>query len=177
MFGLRHAGLQGQKVTSAVTWVHRRLGLELEPPAYFNSLNYSDDIGGCEATLDRAMIAYEKLGELLADLGLRESSSKAHPPATKMPYLGIMFDTINMRMSIPPEKVAEVREDISLWMKKTFATKKGLQRLLGKLLWVSKCVRFSRSFIGRLLTQLQSMHNFSDNKTPETLALCSEVFP
>ena len=164
MFGLRHAGLQGQKVTTAVTWVHQRLGLESDPPAYFNSLNYSDDIGGCEATLSRATEAFEKLGELLADLGLCESSSKAHQPATKMPYLGIMFDTTNMRMSIPPEKVAEVRELISLWMKRSFATKKTLQQLLGKLLWVSKCVKFSRSFLGRLLTQLQGMHNLTDNK-------------
>ena len=164
MFGLRHAGLQGQKVTTAVTWAHRRLGLEAEPPALYNSLNYSDDIGGCETTLERATEAFEKLGNLFADLGLRESTSKAHPPSTLMPYLGIMFNTITMRMSIPPEKVAEVREDISLWVKKSSASKKLLQQLLGKLLWVSKCVRFSRGFIGRLLSQLQQMHNLPDNK-------------
>lgn len=164
MFGLRHAGLQGQKVTTAVTWVHQRLGLESEPQVPFKSLNYSDDIGGCEATHARATEAYHKLGELLVDLGLRESANKAHAPATKMPYLGITFDTIKMEMSVPPEKVAEVREDISLWKKKTFATKKTLQQILGKLLWVSKCVRFSRGFIGRLLSQLQEMHHMSDNK-------------
>ena len=164
MFGLRHAGLQGQKVTTAVTWVHQRLGLESDPPELFKSLNYSDDIGGCETTYSRATEAFEKLGELLADLGLRESSDKAHPPATKMPYLGITFDTIKMEMSIPPEKVAELRDDISLWKKKTFATKKNLQQILGKLLWVTKCVKFSRGFIGRLLTQLQEMHSMPDNK-------------
>lgn len=164
MFGLRHAGLQGQKVTTAITWVHRRLGLETDEPALYNSLNYSDDIGGCEITLQRATEAFEKLGQLFAELGLKESSSKAHQPSTNMPYLGIMFDTVNMRMSIPPEKVAEVREEISLWMKKSSASKKSLQQLLGKLLWVSKCVRFSRSFIGRLLSQLQQMHSLSDNK-------------
>jgi hypothetical protein len=42
MFGLRHAGLQGQKVTTAVTWIHRRLGLETSLEEMFNSLNYSD---------------------------------------------------------------------------------------------------------------------------------------
>ena len=163
MFGLRHAGLQGQKVTTAVTWAHQRMGLETDHPALYKSLNYCDDFGGCEATFRRAMEAFVKLGELLADLGLRESSSKAHPPSTSMPYLGITFDTISMQMSIPPEKVSEVREEISLWMKKSSASKKSLQQLLGKLLWVSKCVKYSRCFIGRLLTQLQQMHNIKHN--------------
>ena len=33
MFGLRHSGLQGQKVTDALAWVHRNNGLEYIPPA------------------------------------------------------------------------------------------------------------------------------------------------
>ena len=30
MFGLKHAGLQGQRITTAVTWIHNRLGLETD---------------------------------------------------------------------------------------------------------------------------------------------------
>ena len=164
MFGLRHAGLQGQRVTTAVTWAHRRLGLETEDQQMFNSLNYSDDIGGCEKSEERATLSFNALGYLFIDLGLDESTSKAHPPSRCMPYLGILFDTERMRMSIPPEKIAEVREEISLWMKRTTATKKSLQQLLGKLFWVSRCVRFSRGFMGRLITQLQQMHSLPDQK-------------
>ena len=164
MFGLRHAGLQGQKVTTAVTWVHRRLGLETEAQEQFNSLNYSDDIGGCERTLERAIMAFNALGSLLSDLGLVESKSKAHPPSTSMPYLGIQFDTVKMQMSIPPDKLAEVREEVTLWKQKKSASKKSLQQLLGKLFWVSRCVQFSRGFMGKLMTQLQSMHSFPDHK-------------
>ena len=32
MFGLRHSGYQGQKVSDAVSWIHRNLGLEYFPP-------------------------------------------------------------------------------------------------------------------------------------------------
>ena len=127
MFGLRHAGLQGQRVTTAVTWAHRRLGLETDDQAMFNSLNYSDDIGGGEQLIERATLSFNALGELFLDLGLDESKSKAHPPSTSMPYLGILFDTNQMRMSIPPEKIAEVREEISLWMKRSTASKKSMQ--------------------------------------------------
>ena len=174
MFGLRHAGLQGQRVTTAVTWAHQRLGLETESQKPFNSLNYSDDIGGCECTLTRATESYEALGSLFKDLGLVESSSKAYPPSTSMPYLGIQFDTVAMRMSIPPDKLAEVREEVSLWMRKSMASKRTLQQLLGKLFWVSRCVRFSRAFMGRLLTQLQHMHIMPDNKRMKLSTGCRQ---
>lgn len=164
MFGIRHAGFQGQKITTAVTWIHRRLGLETEEQCMFNSINYSDDIGGGEKTYERALQAYKALADLLVDLGLAESVSKAHEPSTSMPYLGVNFDTVKMKMSIPVEKLTEVRADISTWSRKTKVTKKGLQQLLGKLVWVSRCVKFSRSFMARLLNQLSSMHKLPDNK-------------
>lgn len=174
MFGLRHAGLQGQRVTSAVTWIHRRLGLDRDPPRMFYSLNYSDDIGGCEKSKERATESFDSLGSLLRDLGLVESTSKAHPPSTSMPYLGIQFDTVKMCMSIPPDKIAEVREEVSLWMKRSTASKKSLQQLLGKLFWVSRCVRFSRGFMGRLITQLQQMHPLPDQKRSKLSQGCRQ---
>ena len=82
MFGLRHAGLQGQRVTTAVTWAHRRLGLETEDQQMFNSLNYSDDIGGCEKSEERATLSFNALGSLFIDLGLDES---LYPMRTHMP--------------------------------------------------------------------------------------------
>ena len=163
MFGIRHAGLQGQRITTAVSWIHSRLGLETSEKLY-NSINYSDDIGGCEATQERAVQSFNALGNLLSELGLDESIDKAYKPSTSMPYLGVNFDTIRMVMSIPPDKLTEVREEIEMWKRKTKATKKGLQQLLGKLFWVSRCVRYSRGFMARLLNQLSSMHTLSDNK-------------
>ena len=39
MFGLRHSGFQGQRVTSAITWIHNKSGLETRNELY-NSINY-----------------------------------------------------------------------------------------------------------------------------------------
>ena len=172
MFGIRHAGLQGQRITTAVTWIHQRLGLETSAEKMFNSMNYSDDIGGGEKTLPRAQESFFALGSLLSDLGLAESTSKAHKPSTSMPYLGVNFDTVRMVMSIPAEKLTEVRDEVAGWQKKTKVTKKGLQQLLGKLFWVSRCVKYSRAFMARLLNQLTSMHLLPDNKKMELSEDC-----
>ena len=81
-----------------------------------------------------------------------------------MPFLGVQFDSVKLTMSVPPDKLQEVREEISLWVRRTTATKKTLQQFLGKLFWISRCVRFSRPFMGRLLQQLRDMSNLPDHK-------------
>ena len=164
MFGLRHSGYQGQRVTDAVRWIHQRLGLETVDERMFNSLNYSDDIGGCEESFERATEAANSLAKLLVELGLKESTDKYHPPSTCMPYLGVLFDTVKQEMRVPPEKLEEVKMEIDKWLRKTTTTKKALQQLLGRLFWVSRCVKFSRPFMGRLLQQLKELHHLADHK-------------
>ena len=164
MFGLRHSGYQGQRVTTAVTSIHQRMGLETVEEKMYQSINYSDDIGGCEETKEKAESSSNVLSNLLEDLGLMESLDKYHPPSTSMPYLGVQFDSVKLEMRVPPDKLSEVREDLERWRRKTTTTKKELQQLLGKLFWISRCVKFSRSFMGRLLNQLRNIHNLPDNK-------------
>ena len=174
MFGLRHSGYQGQKVTDAVTWRHTRLGLETDEEEKYQSINYVDDIGGCEETLERATASSQALSDLLADLGLRESLDKNHPPSTVMPYLGVEFDSVKMEMRVPPEKLSEVREELEVWSRKTTVTKKTLQQLLGRLFWISRCVKFSRPFMSRLLQQLKSLHSQPDNKKSTLSGECKK---
>lgn len=163
-FGLRHSGLQGQKVTDAVSWILRRLGIEEDNGQPYNVCNYSDDLGGVERTMERAMASYNKLNWLLSDLGLEESVSKAEAPTTCITYLGVQFDSVQMTMSVPPEKVTEIKSEIGLWIRRTTITRKDLQSILGKLFWISKVVVHARPFMGRLLAQLRTMTNLKDGK-------------
>ena len=178
MFGLRNSGHQGQRLTTAVCWVHQRLGLETDDETKYNSLNYCDDFGGVEETEVRALESSEAMAILLDDLGLEESKDKYHPPSTSMPYLGVQFDSENlmMMMSVPGDKVEELRQELHLWARKKKATKKTLQQLLGKLFWVSKCVKFSRTFMCRLLLQLRAMNQYPDNKKVICLRTASWIF-
>ena len=163
MFGLRHSGLQGQKVTDAVAWIHRQQGLDTAEQKSFHIVNYSDDLGGVESTLERAQRSFLGIADLLLDLGLKESKSKAIAPSTEMTYLGVMFNTKNMTMSVPPDKLTELKSIIDKWARRSTSTKKELQSLLGRLFWVAKVVRFSRVFMGRLLSQLRLMAGLKDN--------------
>ena len=163
-FGLRHSGLQGQRVTDAVSWILRRLGLESAICQPYSVCNYVDDLGGVEKTKPRASNAFTALRELLTDLGLEENVKKAVPPTREITYLGVQFNSTSMEMSVPPDKLAEIKEEIRRWELKTTINKKELQSLLGKLFWVAKVVHYSRAFMGRLLEQLRSISKVHDKK-------------
>ena len=144
VWGCRHAGYCGQWLSSAVSFIHKALGIELTGSP-FNILNYADDFAGAEDSFTVAKTSLEMVGQLLSDLGLLESTKKACPPSTVMVYLGVKFDTNNMAMFVEDEKVVELKHELNVWRRKTVATKQDLQSILGKLLWVSRTVRFSVS--------------------------------
>ena len=163
-FGLRHSGLNGQRVTDAVTWIHRRLGLDTAEEKPYNVVNYVDDLGGVESELPRATASYKTMGWLLDDLGLAESTKKAEEPTTCITFLGVEFDSEAMEMRVPAGKLQEIKSEIRLWLKRTTISKKELQSLLGKLFWVGRVVKHSRVFLGRMLEQLRSLSGLPDSK-------------
>ena len=170
VWGTRHAGYAGQRVSSAILHILKKLGLELSDKL-FQALVYMDDFAGCEVG-DTANIAFNALGRLLSELGVRESVEKACPPSTTMRFLGVEFDTIAMCMRIDEERRLEIQSLTLTWSRKTVATKQELQSILGKLIWVSKVVRFSRCFVSRLISLLKTL-TFQAQKTtlPDSVKL------
>ena len=164
VWGCRHAGYCGQWLTSAVSFIHARLGLE-KTQQLFNILNYADDFAGAEANFDTAQLSFEILGQLLSELGLIESVSKACPPSTTMVYLGVKFNTVTMSMYVDDEKIIELKSEMVKWARKTVAKKHELQSILGKLLWVSKTVRFSRVFVSRIICEIRKLPTQSSKTT------------
>ena len=144
--GMRTAPYIAQRVSNALTYIHRQMGYFL--------LNYVDDFVGAEIK-NIIHKAYTFLTNLLRDLRVDTSPDKVVPPTTRLEFLGITFDTITMTMEIPPEKLQEISQETSKWLLKTKASRKEAESLIGKLQFVAKCVRAGRVFISRLINWIK----------------------
>ena len=89
--------------------------------------------------------------------GIEESMEKATPPSTKMVLIGIVFDTDNVTISIDENRLSEIIDLVTVWLDKCSCSKKELQSLLGKLNYVSQCVRHGRLFVSTPLNWLREI--------------------
>jgi len=119
-------------------------------------LNYLDDLCSV-ASPEKSVENYEKLGNLLATLGLLESEEKAIFPSTRVEFLGVLFDSCSQTMEVTRDRLVEISELIGSWLEKKKASKRQLQSLIGKLVFVTRCVFASRIFISRMLSTLRSL--------------------
>ena len=61
------------------------------------------------AILAIAWQAYNYYGHLLAELGLKESLSKACPSTMIQTCLGVQFDTVHMTISVTPKHLKDLK--------------------------------------------------------------------
>ena len=140
-FGLRSASMACQRTTNAVTYI------------YFNEfgylcINYIDDFGGA-CSPDQVHHAFQTLISLLSEVGLVDSPEKGSLPATRMVFLGLLYDTVKMTVRVPEDKLLEIVSLVELWLSMNTARIKDLQSLLGKLSYVCACIRPGRIFMQR----------------------------
>ena len=98
---------------------------------------------------DQANEAFIYLSRLLDELGLPMNSDKKTPPTKVMTCLGIKIDTLANTLSI--DECIHIRH-------KQFLSKRAFQLLLGKLLYVHKCVEPPRTFINWMLALFRMNH-------------------
>ena len=148
-FGTRHGSQIFQRLSDAVHHIMRQKG--------FCVIDYIDDYVGVSVP-DIAHASFASLFKLMNDLGLTISDSKLVPPSTQAVCLGVLINTENGTVSIPPEKLRQINDTVKLWMQKVTCTKRQLQSLLGLLLYVHKCVKPARAFLNRMLALLRTGH-------------------
>ena len=88
-----------------------------------------------------------------------DSSKKESPPATRMVFLGLLYDTVQMLARVPEDKFSEIVSLEEYWLSMRTATIKDLQSLPDKLSHVRACIRPGRIFMWRLLSVLRSNYN------------------
>ena len=149
-FGTRHGSQIFQHLSDAVRHIMRQKG--------FCVIDYIDDYVGLGIP-DIAHASYDCLFHLMKGLGLTISDKKLVAPSTKVVCLGVLINTEEGTVSIPPEKLRQIIDTVRQWLTKVSCTKRQLQSILGLLLYVHKCVKPARVFLNRMLAILRSSHD------------------
>ena len=166
-FGNRAAALCAQRVIWAIIWIYRTKIPSF--PGTYNSGIPCACQGHCNCGDNKAAayiddflgVGPQKLAQInfdaalaLADmLGLRISQTPGHvsPPSAQCECLGILYDTDKNIMQLPQDKVDDLTEILSEWVRKTITTEHELAVLSGKLLFASQVIPSGRLFLNRCL--------------------------
>lgn len=156
--GIRSGAYIMQRISSALKYIFQQKGFDLE--------NFLDDLASCEREM-KAWEAYNTLGEIIIEVGLKESVEKACPPSVEMVFLGTGLNMRTMTLFITPDRVQELLSVLDHWKSKTEATMTEVQSLLGKLNFVTNCVRSIRIYISRIINFLKQMKPAGKQKVPK----------
>ena len=146
----RHVPIGFQCLSDGVRYIMKQEGPQI--------WNYIDDFL-CVAVPSKIQHSYSCLQNLLHELGLTVSKKKLVPPGTpKVVCLGILVNTEDCSVFITPEKLTVIKQLRLQWSTKTSCSKKELQSLLGSLLYVAKCIKYTRFFLNRMFTLLREYY-------------------
>ena len=109
-FGTRHGSQIFQCLSDAVRFIMRRKG--------FPIIDYIDDYVGVGVP-SVASASYATLLHLMSDLGLTVSQKKLVAPSTQLTCLGVMIDTVEGTIAIPPEKLQQINDTVCDWLGKS----------------------------------------------------------
>ena len=101
--------------------------------------------------------AFLQLRYLFQGLGLESSPSKDCAPSTRMAFLGLVYDTSTLKMSIEvtQDKLDSITLLVRVWLNTSSATKTALKSLIGKLAFFSASISPGRIFMHRMPTELR----------------------
>lgn len=83
--------------------------------------------------------------QLFLELGLQSLPEK-DTPTHDMICLGVCVNTLSMTLTVPEFRLQELQDILSSWLPKMHFSKRELQQLLGKLAFVTACVRPGQAF-------------------------------
>lgn len=146
-FGLRWGAMACQRVTEAICYITGKQG--------HDNISYIDDFAGAAHGKEMADKGLSQLQDTLNALGVIEARDKASYPSTTMVWIGILFDTIKMQLSIPADKLSDIRRLLHEWRCKRRASRHQIQQLLGKLFYIAQCCKPARLFVSRMLETLR----------------------
>ena len=147
-FGAIHGTAIFERITNFIRYILANKGVTV--------YNYIDDIYAC-CHKDQAQTAFRALTDVIRSVGLPINPSKLFPPCKTLSILGIVVDVDSATFRIEEEKLREITTLCAHSFIRDVFTKRELQRLLGKLLYVSRCIRGAHVFLNRILSTLRDV--------------------
>ncbi len=120
-------------------------------------LSYIDDMAGVESSFEISEAALSTLVDLLVELGVQESVEKRTLPCQVITWIGTIFDSVKFTMSIPQEKLSDIKKVVHNSLQKDTLSRREMQSLIGKCLHVAHCSKPARLFVNSLLNDLRQM--------------------
>ena len=137
-----------QRTTDMIAFLHRQM-------TYF-LLNYMDDFIGVEY-LSRVQNAHQALIQLLRDIGAQRSVHKSVAPTQVIEFIGNFFNTIDLTIGVTLARKIDILRELDKWREKTWCSINQIESLVGKLQFMSNCIRPGRLFVSRILTFMRTM--------------------
>ena len=102
---------------------------------------------------------FDILTSTLSQLSLLSNPEKQTPPCRALTCLGIKIDLDANILSIDPDKLISIYLECQAVKHRCHLTKRAFQSLLGKLLYLHKCVIPACMFINRMLVMFWEQSN------------------
>ena len=173
-FGLRSAPKLFTAVADALLWIMGQRGVR-------EALHYLDDflVVGPPGS-ERCGEDLQCCLEVCRGLGVAVAPQKTEGPSTRLTFLGIEIDTMEMVVRLPRDKLVRLRTLIGEWKGKKCCRKRQLLSLIGLLQHASKVVRSGRTFLRRMIdlsmTAKEGHHWLRLNKAFQSDLLWWDVF-
>ena len=105
--------------------------------------------------------ALSTLIQLLRKLGFAIHWGKVVDPTQKITFLGVELNSIDMTLSLPPEKIESFRQELKSFLNRKRASKRQLQSLAGRLSWAASVVKGGRVFLRRIFNKIAMLRHGS----------------
>lgn len=150
MFGARLAPSIFNELSQAVVTIMQSKGFN-------NVYAYCDDFLVVEAEKHRCLEALNTLWALCRKLGFAISYEKITGPANSVVFLGTYIDTMTMTLALPQEKLQDTMALLRECLTSKTITKRGLQRIGGKLNWACRVIQEGRYFVGSIYKRIRAL--------------------
>ena len=105
--------------------------------------------------VSEAAKAFDTLHNQLLELGFKMTKKKLVAPITKAVCLGVEISIEAFQVSIPEEKLEQIKELCADWTTRKSCSKPHIQSLLGRLMYISKRGHSLRPFLNQMLEILR----------------------